>query len=128
MRNKKTMGPTTDTECAAQFAGRTTTGLELTLGFRYSNDEKKARRTYDLAQGGPVDQRSKFSASRVDPAAVIKYSWTDKVNTYLRYATGYRAGGANVRSSNFSSFGEEENKAWRRSAPASQMRRTASTS
>lgn len=31
----------------AQFAGRTTTGLELTLGFRYSNDEKKARRTYD---------------------------------------------------------------------------------
>ena len=87
-------------------------GLELTLGLRYTDDKKDARRTFDLSQGGPVDQRAEFSASRVDPAATIKYSWTDSFNTYVRYATGYRAGGANVRSSNFTSFDEEENEAW----------------
>ena len=59
-----------------------------------------------------MNQPAEFSASRVDPAATIKYEWTDTFSTYLRYATGYRAGGANVRSSTFTSFDEEENEAW----------------
>jgi iron complex outermembrane receptor protein len=85
-------------------------GLELTLGVRYTDDQKDGRRTQNNSQ--PVDQRAEFSASRVDPAASIKYEWSDDIQTYLRYATGYRAGGANVRSSNFTSFDEEENEAW----------------
>ena len=84
--------------------------LELTLGLRYTDDQKDAERT--AANGQPVSQKAEFSASRVDPAAVIQYRWTDDVQTYLRFATGYRAGGANVRSSNFTSFDEEENEAW----------------
>lgn len=85
-------------------------GLELTLGLRYTDDQKDAARLQ--SNGAPVNIPAEFSASRVDPAAVIKYNWTDDVQTYLRYATGYRAGGANVRSSNFTSFEEEENEAW----------------
>jgi iron complex outermembrane receptor protein len=90
--------------------------LELTAGARYSDDTKDAKRTHTYNPLSntiiPVDQPAKFSASRVDPAGTIKYKWTDDLQTYLRYATGYRAGGANVRSSVFSSFKEEENEAW----------------
>ena len=85
-------------------------GLELTLGLRYTDDQKDAARIQ--ANGVAVNIPAEFSASRVDPAGTIKYNWNDNVQTYLRYATGYRAGGANVRSSNFTSFGEEENEAW----------------
>lgn len=81
--------------------------LELTLGLRYTDDSKNARRYQ--SNGQAVNLPAKFSASRVDPAFVVKYDWTDSVQTYARFATGYRAGGANVRSSNFTSFGEEEN-------------------
>lgn len=85
-------------------------GLELTLGLRYTDDQKDAARTEN--NGQPVNIPAEFSASRVDPAGTIKYNWTDNLQTYLRYATGYRAGGANVRSSNFTSFEEEENESW----------------
>ena len=95
-------------------------GLELTLGLRYTDDKKTAKRTYAFAVNDPINRPGQlatplvanFKASRVDPAVVIKYTWTEGLNTYFRYATGYRAGGANVRSSNFTSFGEEVNKAW----------------
>jgi iron complex outermembrane receptor protein len=83
--------------------------LELTAGVRYTDDNKDAQRTLDFV---PVDLRNNFSANRVDPAGIIKYRWTDTLQTYLRYATGYRAGGANVRSSTFTSFDEEKNEAW----------------
>ena len=96
----------------AQGTYRPAGGLELTVGLRYTDDSKDALRTFNLTQGGPVNQPAEFSASRVDPAATIKYNWTDSFNTYLRYAIGYRAGGANVRSSTFTSFAEEENEVW----------------
>lgn len=85
--------------------------LELTAGLRYTDDKKDAERTRNFFPL-PVPQQAKFDATRVDPAATIKYSWTNNFSTYLRYATGYRAGGANVRSSTFTSFDEEENNAW----------------
>ncbi len=85
--------------------------LELTLGLRYTDDTKDARRIRN--QSGPwTGPPAEFSASRVDPAASVSWKFTDDIRVYARYATGYRAGGANVRSSNFSSFDEEENEAW----------------
>ena len=86
--------------------------LELTAGLRYTNDKKEALRYFSLVQGGPVNKPANFSASRVDPAFTVRYKWSDSTNTYLRYARGYRAGGANVRSSSFASFGAEVNEAW----------------
>ena len=72
--------------------------LELTGGLRYSNDTKRARR--DIYNGVvlPTQLRNEAKTSRVDPAAMIKYKWTDDINTYFRYASGFRDGGANVRS------------------------------
>ena len=84
--------------------------LELTLGLRYTDDKKEATRLFNNV--GPYPVPADFSTSRVDPAASIKYQWTESLQTYVRYATGYRAGGANVRSSQFTSFDEEENEAW----------------
>jgi len=44
---------------------------------------------------------------RVDPAFMLKYQWTPDVNTYVRYARGFRDGGANVRSSVFNAYQTE---------------------
>lgn len=86
--------------------------LELILGLRYSDDSKKALRTFDMGAGGPVHIPSTFEEERVDPAFTVRYQWTEDLNTYLRYATGYRAGGSNIRSSTFTSFGAEESEQW----------------
>lgn len=91
--------------------------LELTLGARYTDDTKEARRIKSSAgplppTPWPLPPPEDFTASRVDPAASVSWKFTDDIRVYLRYATGYRAGGANVRSSNFSIFQEEENEAW----------------
>ena len=94
--------------------------LELTAGVRYTDDKKVAERTYisvglpnsiavsNAAPSGPLPPPSIFREKRWDPAFVVKYNFTDAVNVYFRYATGYRAGGANVRSSAFASYGAEE--------------------
>ncbi len=99
--------------------------LELTVGVRYSDDSKDATRTYiqppiappvggftEATPSGPLPSAASFSAERWDPAVTVQYNWTDDLNTYVRYATAYRAGGANVRSSAFTSFAEEEVETW----------------
>ncbi|UZW57386.1 TonB-dependent receptor [Sphingobium sp. JS3065] len=92
--------------------------LELTAGIRYSDDKKVAVRTYiqplalppytETSPSGPLPPPALFRAKRWDPAFTVKYNFTDEVNAYVRYATAYRAGGVNVRSSDFSSYDEEE--------------------
>jgi len=92
--------------------------LELTAGIRYTDDTKTATRTYiqplarppflETSPSGTLPPASEFSEQRWDPALVVKYDLTDDVNAYFRYATGYRAGGANVRSTRFGSYGAEE--------------------
>lgn len=94
--------------------------LELTAGVRYTDDKKVADRTYsylglpnvpavvDAAPTGPLPPQSLFREKRWDPAFVVKYNFSDDVNVYARYATGYRAGGVNVRSSDFRSYGAED--------------------
>ena len=95
--------------------------LELILGLRWTDDTKDAVRKRDIATdvfvtgnvfGGAVNIPSKFSEKRVDPAFTVRYQWTDDLNTYLRYATGYRAGGVSVRSTAFESFDAEVLKTW----------------
>ncbi|NWG52597.1 MAG: TonB-dependent receptor [Hydrogenophilaceae bacterium] len=86
--------------------------LDVTLGLRYSDDSKTARRTVAGFVPLAVPIVSEFAAERWDPAVTLQYNWTDDLNTYVRYATAYRAGGANVRSSVFSSYEEEEIATW----------------
>ncbi|MEP7351468.1 MAG: TonB-dependent receptor [Sphingorhabdus sp.] len=96
--------------------------LELTAGIRYSDDKKVANRTYiappalppytETQPSGVLPPSTLFKAKRWDPAFTAKYSFTSDVNVYVRYATAYRAGGANVRSSNFRPYGAEEVTSW----------------
>lgn len=96
--------------------------LELTAGLRYSDDTKLAVRTYiqplalppylESSPSGALPPAATFKAKRWDPAFTVKYNFSSDVNAYVRYATAYRAGGANVRSSTFASYGAEEVKTW----------------
>ena len=96
--------------------------LELTAGLRYSDDSKNAVRTYiqplalppftEATPSGPLPAPAIFKEKRFDPAFTVKYNFTDDINAYVRYATAYRAGGANVRSSTFTSYGAEEIETW----------------
>lgn len=89
--------------------------LDLTLGLRYSNDEKIGHRPIDFGLNpvtGVVDLRNRFKTKRVDPAVSIKYAINDDINVYGRYAVGYRDGGSSVRSATFTSFSDDELKSF----------------
>ena len=81
--------------------------LELTGGLRYSNDSKRAKRVIasGVALATPINNEAK--TNRVDPAVMVKYKWTPDLNTYVRYARGFRDGGANVRSLTFNAYQAE---------------------
>jgi iron complex outermembrane recepter protein len=69
--------------------------LDLTLGLRYTDDERDATRTNDgwvfnsFAPGATDSQMD-----RVDYTAIADYSWTDEFSTYLKASTGFRSGGS----------------------------------
>ena len=56
----------------------------------------------------PLDK----SWSRFNPTATIDYDFSQSVNGYAKYATGYRAGGASSRTSNYQAFNPEDVKSY----------------
>jgi iron complex outermembrane recepter protein len=74
--------------------------LKLTLGARYTHDTKDATRNelVTLVGVGPiaseVNATNNLSFSKFNPAGTLAYDWTPDLMTYLRIATGYRAGGS----------------------------------
>jgi iron complex outermembrane recepter protein len=101
-----------EAESQAAFAQATWTPpvledrLDVTVGLRYTDDDKKGNLT------APSDIGYTFKSDRWDPAFSVAYAWTDELNTYLRWGRAYRAGGANSRSETFRPFGDEEVVAW----------------
>ncbi|MBX7198256.1 MAG: TonB-dependent receptor [Rhodospirillaceae bacterium] len=92
----------------AAFANTTwhaTDDLHVTLGGRITKD-KRTGNLYTVS-GVKTNYPFNFDKSRFDPKATIAYDLTDDINVYATYSTGYRAGGANARSSNFAAFGPE---------------------
>lgn len=81
--------------------------LHLTGGLRHTGDKKHGRLLTIKGAPAPANLQFDFSSSRIDPAATIAFDWTDEINTYLRWSTGYRSGGANSRSAIFRTFDEE---------------------
>lgn len=79
--------------------------LSLTVGTRYSNDQKQGVRRLS----GGVKDNSEFdvSSSSVDPVLSVAYRWNEHLNTYLKYETAYRGPGANTRSSTFVQYDAE---------------------
>jgi iron complex outermembrane receptor protein len=91
----------TDVESWAGYGQATWTpdvledNLDLTLGLRYTDDERDATRTNDgwvfnSFQPGASDSQ----LDRVDYTAIADYSWTDAVSTYGKVSTGFRSGGS----------------------------------
>ncbi|RMB08779.1 TonB-dependent receptor [Eilatimonas milleporae] len=75
--------------------------LQLTLGLRYTRDDRSGTRI----EGG--QQSFALETDRLDPLITVNYFWTDTLSTYAKFSTAYRAGGANVRAASFSDFGTE---------------------
>ncbi len=86
--------------------------LAITTGLRYTNDKKSGELTTSRGVPPNPPRAFDFSSSRVDPALTVAYQVSDRVNTYLRWATAYRAGGGNSRSTQFNAFDEEQVEAW----------------
>ncbi len=84
--------------------------LHITLGGRYTADRKNG--SLLTINGAPSNLTFKQDNNRFDPLAVLAYDVAPGVNAYVKYATGYRAGGASSRSLTYRSFGPEEVKSY----------------
>ena len=79
--------------------------LHVIVGGRYTHDKRDGVLT--MANGRATNFPFSFSSNRVDPMITVAIEPADGVNLYAKYATGYRAGGANDRSQTFTAFGPE---------------------
>ncbi|MFW2850822.1 TonB-dependent receptor [Sphingomonas sp. TX0543] len=104
-----------------QATWNATDSLHLTVGGRYTNDKKRGvlhfsrgvnydtNPTVAAAAGyAPLDK----SWNRFNPMATVAYDVSDDVHVYAKYATGYRAGGASSRTSNYQPFNPEDVKSY----------------
>ncbi|MCP5189050.1 MAG: TonB-dependent receptor [Pseudomonadales bacterium] len=105
----------TDIESWAGFGQATWTPnmlddkLDLTLGLRYTDDQRDASRTNDGLPWnlfGPG--KSSSDKDKVDYTAVVDYNWTDEVSTYAKVATGFRSGGSSRNSLDFNQSFDQE--------------------
>ena len=78
--------------------------LHLTAGARYTQDKRDG--ILDMVQrgSGTAGWQSlpfNFDKGRFDPMVTAALDATPDIHLYAKYATGYRAGGANDRSATF---------------------------
>jgi iron complex outermembrane receptor protein len=88
-----------DSESIAGFAQGTysvTDALRLTLGARYTQDQKEARRQLTSNLGAPpCDSESDKTWDQTTGTAILDYAFNDDTLTYLSVSKGYKAGGYN---------------------------------
>jgi iron complex outermembrane receptor protein len=110
-----------DTESYAAYGQGTyavTEQLDVTLGIRYTEDEKDAflynQNIAGYTKSSPITADDKWNNTSY--MANANYHITDDVSVYLTYSTGYNGGGFNARASNVSSFAtpfdKEEVETW----------------
>lgn len=80
--------------------------LHLTAGGRYTRDDKSGN--LYIVNGASTDLSFDESWSRFDPMVNIAYDVGQNAMVYAKYSTGFKAGGANSRSTTYSSFDPEE--------------------
>jgi iron complex outermembrane receptor protein len=73
--------------------------LKITLGARYSHENRKAKYRYEINFGPPVtvvnqDLSADFNA--FTPRLVLNYAATDNVNLYASATRGFKSGGFNL--------------------------------
>ncbi|MBA6412366.1 TonB-dependent receptor [Parahaliea sp. F7430] len=89
--------------------------LTLTAGLRYTEDERDALRALDPNKPHIIFQpgTNSLDFDRTDYTLVLDFAITDEINSYARYATGYRAGGSGERTLSFDlTFDNEESSAF----------------
>jgi iron complex outermembrane recepter protein len=95
---------TTDARSQAVF-GHVTWQLnektDIAVGARKTWDDKSADRAAIPSKD--------IDSSHLDGSIALTYSWRENLSTYARWATAYKAGGYNVRSTSFLPFEEEIN-------------------
>jgi iron complex outermembrane receptor protein len=84
--------------------------LHITAGGRWTKDTRSGY--MDRANNKDVYYGLDYSDSRFDPLLTVAYDFSDDINLYGKYSTGFRAGGANSRSATFLAFVPEEVKAY----------------
>ncbi|HEX8239611.1 MAG TPA: TonB-dependent receptor [Allosphingosinicella sp.] len=84
--------------------------LHVTLGGRFTHDEKEGRLT--TVNNAPTNFAFEQQHDRFNPLVTIAYDAARDVHLYAKYATGYRAGGASSRSLTYRSFGPEDVKSY----------------
>lgn len=70
--------------------------LEVTVGVRYTEDDKEVTITA-FPPSGPVQNTISQSYNNTSYNITLDYDFTSDLSMYLRYGTGYRAGGINAR-------------------------------
>jgi iron complex outermembrane recepter protein len=84
--------------------------LHLTVGGRVTRDDKNG--LLFTVNGAATNFTFKQRNNRIDPLVTLAWDATDGINLYVKYATGYRAGGASSRSLNYRAFGPESVKSY----------------
>ena len=80
--------------------------FDLTLGVRYTEDEKDAW-LYNQGIPGTTEAAPAKADDKWDNVSYLangNYAITDDISVYLSYATGYNGGGFNARATNIASF------------------------
>ncbi|MFB0872044.1 MULTISPECIES: TonB-dependent receptor [unclassified Sphingobium] len=105
-----------------QVTWNATDALHLTVGGRYTRDKKRGVLhwsrgvNYDTASQAVLDRNGykplDETWSRFNPMATIAYDFADGIHAYAKYATGYRAGGASSRTSDYRAFDPEDVKSY----------------
>ncbi len=80
--------------------------LHLTAGGRYTKDDKNG--ILYIVNGAGTDLSFDDSWSRFDPMVNIAYDLGESAMVYAKYSTGFKAGGANSRSTTYTAFDPEE--------------------
>jgi len=110
--------PASNTSAFVHTITHLTESTNLTLGMRYTDEEKSYTFIRRNPNGGPVfliesvtGATISYEESRTDYRAVLDHRWSDAMFGYVQLSTGYRGGGANPRpfyDNQLVSFGQEE--------------------
>jgi iron complex outermembrane receptor protein len=105
--NTTTRNVTADSRSLAAYGQATWTpsilddNLHITLGGRYTKDKRKATRDLLYQVNGvtdpgksQTDASNNDSYSKFNPSSTVAYDWSPDLNSYVKIATGYKAGGS----------------------------------
>ena len=106
-----------------QVTWNATDALHITVGGRYTTDKKEGALIYSrgldyrLAANAAAVARNGYAPlnktwNRFNPLVTVAYDFSSSVHGYAKYATGYRAGGASSRTSNYQAFNPEDVKSY----------------